>query len=128
MRAMIIGPEQKKQIEQCVAYSKDYYYVIEKRIPVGQPPGNDFHHVVFIPDGYRCVFSFTLVDGKELFRHLSVSVDRAGKYPSPASAFAIAEEFGFTGYPGGEVPGKDWLIDVTQVDNCITLAQKIENL
>lgn len=123
---MMIGPEQRKQIEQAIAYAKDHFFVIDDNMPVGPPPGSDFHHVVFIPVGYRCVFSFTLVDGKDLFRQLSVSIDKIGLYPSPQSVFEIATEFGFIGYPGGDVPGKDWIGDVVQVDNCVVLAQKVD--
>jgi hypothetical protein len=54
--------------------------------------------LVIIPMGYHCAFSFE-EQPAGLCRHLSVSVDEAGKLPSPQAVEAIAIEFGFTTPP-----------------------------
>jgi hypothetical protein len=57
--------------------------------------GEDLRYRLEIPIGFRCVYSEEdQPDG--LMRHLSVSVDRVGRAPSPEAMGVLMLEFGFT--------------------------------
>lgn len=80
----------------------------------------------------RCVFSITEVKGKR-FRHLSMSVQKPGKFPQVDLGLSIATWFGFTGgiphLEGGDVtvlPASDWMVGKSPVapgHECIVIAQ-----
>jgi len=58
-------------------------------IPVGDNP----EHVVHIHDGYRVVYSIEQQSMGPL-AHLSISVEKKGKYPNEAAVNLILKEFG----------------------------------
>jgi len=96
----------------------------------GKVPGDDPNFVMHIEHGFRCVFTYTAVPGG-LYRHLSVSVT-GPKYPSPAAIAAIAELFEFTGAgvntqtAAGQFP-PSWILDRSEKEHCIVLAEELKN-
>lgn len=136
MRPLLIDDNVKAAVENVVAWATrpDHYYEVDKR-PRPAPPGDDPHHVVFIPHGFRVVFSITRADRK-LWRHISISIPTE-KWPHPMACMSIAELFGFTGfcledcekeYAAGSrrdpIPD-GWLIAKDDNDHCITIAQEL---
>lgn len=79
---------------------------------------------------FRCVFTYTVDPAGALWRHLSISVARAGKLPHPVAAWTIASWFGFTGAEAVEnvvaQPGPDWFFHTGSgpIPN-VVLAQRI---
>jgi len=91
MRALIIGPDEQAAIAKVMAYAMEpaHFYTIG-----GPIPGDNPAYTCTVPDGFRCVFTFTR-DKRKLFRHLTISVP-GELLPSPESCVVIAKEFGFT--------------------------------
>jgi hypothetical protein len=58
-------------------------------LPVGDNP----EHVVHIHDGYRAVYSVSVMDTKK-YHHLSLSVEGKGKYPGIPDTEIILDLFG----------------------------------
>lgn len=52
---------------------------------------------VAVPVGYLVTFSVETGHPKGPMRHMSMSVDRAGKLPHPVAVWMICEELGFVG-------------------------------
>lgn len=93
MRPLLIGPAEKKAVEELVAFAsrEENWY----RPGVSQwVPGDRLEYVLSLGT-YRCVFTYTEGRGK-LYRHLSISVPGT-LYPNPVAATTIAVLFGFTG-------------------------------
>jgi len=120
MRALLIDDAAKAKVARVVAHAMSHIYV-PRRSPI---PGDDPNFVVNL-DTYRCVFTFTRIDGK-LYRHLTISIPRPNIYPNPIAAFHIAVLFGFTGYNENdpEKPGVDWMMDVKRDENAVMLVQE----
>jgi len=127
MRALIIGPDEQAAIAKLVAYAKEHIYEPGKSRVV---PGDDPAYVVKIPDGFRCVFTYTKHNGG-LYRHLTASVPTE-KYPSPEATVMLAREFGFTesvteGFDLIERLKRDgWMVSMNENEHCIVLAQPVE--
>lgn len=125
MRPLFINDEIKVQVKELVDWASSDYYHPGKSETI---PGDDSRHVIVLPVGFRCVFSFTVDPPGGVWRHLSISVPQQDKYPNPIAAFTIAALFGFTGYdpdhPGTEPP-TDWLLAQNKQDHCIVLAQPL---
>jgi len=60
-----------------------------------EPVGTTEEHSCYVPTGFKVVFSIEKqVHGNT--RHLSMSVDREGKLPSPQAVYLIMQLLGFT--------------------------------
>lgn len=120
MRPLLIDDAAKAKAASVVAYAKDHPY------SPGQPTPGDNPHFVAKLDTYRAVFTFTKSDGG-LWRHLSVSVPSATKYPNVAAVFSIAALFGFTGWDERTInqAPTGWHIDISHRDHCIVVVQAI---
>ncbi len=101
MRVLILDGPIKQEIQTVMQYAKDHpvsrrqMLLLMKQGNRARPIGNNPRHVVHIADGYRCVFSIEEhPDG--WCRHLSISVDKEGKLPSPESVAFLMNEFGFS--------------------------------
>lgn len=100
MRALIIGKEATQDIARVKEYAElnplKLHTVIRS---VGRPEtaiGNNENHVCLIRIGYKVVYSIEeQSDGN--YRHLSVSVDKKGRTPSPQALEMLMKEFGFIG-------------------------------
>jgi hypothetical protein len=109
---MIIAPlpldeeHTRAEIARVVAYAtpREHWYEPET-LPSPRPPGADPRHVCRV-GLYKCAFSITVTPHGTI-RHLSMS----GLFgpPPPEQGFAIADAFGFTGWPGGDEPGPGWV-------------------
>ena len=55
MRALIIGPEAKEGAARVMAHARRHIY----RPGEDWIPGDDTAFVLHIPDGFRCVFTYT---------------------------------------------------------------------
>lgn len=62
---------------------------------VDPPVGADPLHSVAVPVGFQCTYSVE-EQPAGLSRHLSVSVETPGRWPSPEAMALIMAEFGFT--------------------------------
>jgi len=110
----------RSKIALLVSYAQEHHYH-----PGVDPTPGDNPKFVLNLGAYRCVFTFTESHGR-LWKHLSVSIPRKGKFPNPAAAFTLATEFGFTGWDGvtiDKIPD-GWLGDIDDERNCIVLAQE----
>jgi hypothetical protein len=126
MRALIIGPDEKAAIRKVVAYAMEPDHFFRDG---GSPPGSDPNFVAHIPDGFRCVFTFTRHQGK-LFRHLTVSVN-GPLLPSPEAGVMLAKEFGFTASDDSldvvlRMQNDGWLASPGhEGEHCVMLAQPV---
>jgi len=59
-----------------------------------RPPGEEKERVLFIPLGYRVVFSIE-EQNAGLFLHLSMAVETPGLLPSVAAVLMVMQSFGF---------------------------------
>jgi hypothetical protein len=123
MSVLMIGPYEREVITKLLALARDQTmpWSIGKNIAIddrAKPTSeltlkerkhdNPFprsQHVML--GSYRCAISFE-EQPAGLCRHLSVSVKKRGKLPSPEAMKMLAEEFGFTsGWPPSR--GRVWL-------------------
>lgn len=81
-RALILDPISRRKILQVMDYA-DERRRSDRAQHNGPPPGDDPNHAVHIPIGYRCVYSVDQGPDGHWYRHLSVSVDGAAKWPNP---------------------------------------------
>jgi hypothetical protein len=123
MRPLIIDAVARAKIAHLIEHAEEHHY----HAGVDPTPGDNPAFVIHL-DTYRVVFTFTQSQGK-LWRHLSISVPAEGKFPNPAAAFMIAQEFGFTGWDGRSVHRipDGWMCDMNTADNCIVLAQEVRD-
>jgi hypothetical protein len=132
MRALIIGPDEKQAIARVVAYATDreHWYCFA---PGAAVPGDSPEYVAHVPDGFRCVFTLTLTQGK-VYRHLSVSVNGVDRLPSPEACVALAIEFGFTASNQDAADNMDlvmlmqsdgWHAATNPIDRCVVMCQEI---
>jgi hypothetical protein len=122
MRLLYINRITKVKIAHVKSYAEENPYYPGATEDV---PGDNKNYVVYL-NTFRCVFTHTHSKGK-VYRHLTISVPSA-KYPNPAAAFIIAQEFGFTGWDGktiDKVP-RNWAVDVNKKEHCIVLVQEIK--
>ena len=66
--------------------------VIAGKVP---PAGNVPGHVLMLKGGMRVVYSIETDQPRGPSRHLSVSVETAGKWPNPGAVQFLAQELGF---------------------------------
>jgi hypothetical protein len=131
VRPLLIDNETRAKVKLVLDFAEqpeNYYIVGAGGFSFQRPPSDDDRHVTWIPVGFKCVFSMTrsVAEGK-LYRHLSISVPAAGKYPNPYAAYVIAELFGFTGWNQKAVipPPVNWLMNVNKEEHCVMLAQAV---
>lgn len=105
MRALLIGPDERKALQDLAARAADapvYMPTLTQRIKT--PEGKAAHmeqmtaQSVDIPMGYGVTFSIEVGHPLGACRHLSVYInDAPDKLPHPAAVWAIAKELGFWG-------------------------------
>ena len=118
MRPLVIGPEDKEVANRLMEFAskpENLYRVGETRTT----PGDDPRYVIKLFQGFRAVFTHTLLADGRLYRHLSISVDKKNKLPHPAAVVAIAH---LLGLEGGL---KDWQVEPNRLESCITVVQQI---
>jgi len=103
MRILQIGPETKEDIEKLLKFADENRYstAMLKLIEDGSldPPGDNPDYMLYIHDGYRVVYTVEMhphkEEGKEgiWLRHISISVDKKGKYPQPVAVQMILRAF-----------------------------------
>lgn len=133
MPALLLTPETRKDIDSLVEHASRpenrYKPSVSRWVP-----GDRKEFVRVIPVDYRLVFTLTELPNGEVYRHMSLSVPRKGKWPNEIVTFTLATMCGFT---GGKMqndmtvgPGSDWRVEIdrqpTRVSTgCIVIAQKI---
>ena len=117
----MIDDNAKAKVARVIGYAMDYPFFPGK----SPTPGDDPNFVVHL-DTYRCVFTFSHVEGK-VYRHLTISIPRTKFYPNAVAAFHIAELFGFTGYDKSQPskPPEGWMMDVKRDENYLMLVQEV---
>lgn len=120
MRPLIIDDAARMNVRRVLSHADKNPFVPG----VSPTPGDDDRFVANL-DTYRCVFTYTHLDGA-VWRHLSISVP-GNDYPNPFAAFTIADLFGFTGWDQltVEPPPREWEIVVQRREHCIVLAQVV---
>lgn len=90
-------PDTEKMIAEVVNYAENnkwtYHKILALKAGEIPPPGDDPRYVVHIHDGYRVVYTVEQ-HKKDCYKHLSVSVEKEGKYPHDAAVSIILEAFG----------------------------------
>lgn len=129
MRGLLIDDQARARVRRVRAFAEQpgNYYVVEPGgFTTQKPPGDDPRHVCFL-DSYRCAFSITRADGA-LWRHVSISIPAHGMFPNPFAVWMIVQEFGLTGWDEQSgVPPEDWQCKLSKEENCIIVAQKLED-
>jgi hypothetical protein len=99
MRPLLIDDSVKEAAAKVVQFAEQHVLSVDDLLDTvnGELPsvGDQEGYTCHIPVGYRAVFS---IENQGTFhvRHLSVSVDRAGKLPHPDAVQEIMGLFGFT--------------------------------
>ncbi len=121
MRVLIIDESAKERISRVVNHAEANHYCPDRGDSV---PGDDPNFVIHLGT-YRVVFTITHADDL-IYRHISVSV-RSERYPNPSAVWMIAHSFGFTGWNEDKPadPGSEWVFDINERDNCVTVVQPI---
>jgi hypothetical protein len=96
-RLVQIDEYTRREIEKIKAYALDHpydevyraKYLAGRALPVGDNP----EHIVHIHQGYRAVYSISVID-KQSFHHLSISYSEKDQYPGLPEAELILELFG----------------------------------
>jgi hypothetical protein len=137
MSVLLIGEREEKAIAKALELARDAYlpWSIGERIMV--PPtaeltlkdrkhDNPFPRSQHLMLGtYQCAISFE-EQPAGLVRHLSVSVRRHGKVPTPLAMKMIAEAFGFEFEPGDEfhlTNGRSWLEEFEPGHHAVNVIQ-----
>jgi len=98
MRALVITPEIRASIEEKIQYAQEHCIVQDMLVEMGAgsrfPIGDDLNFVQNIPYGVRVVFSIEQ-HPMGWSRHISISVDAKGQYPSIELVQQIMQEYGF---------------------------------
>lgn len=126
MRALIIGPEEQAAIAKVVAYAMEHFFYPDSSIVPGDNPA----YVAHVPDGFRCVFTFTKHKEGDIFRHLTVSVP-GNMFPSPEACIVLAKEFGFTASDEGfdlvaRIEKDRWMAMPNEAERCIVMVQPVK--
>lgn len=97
MRALILNDEVKENLHQLRDYAEKHPLSFNDLLDIynrqKEPPGNTKGYFIYVPVGYKVVFS--VEQQKEKIRHLSVGVGRENKFPSPEAVNVIMEHLGF---------------------------------
>lgn len=122
MRALVIDDAAKAIVKRIVEFAElpQNWYLLSRGRPVASGiPGNDARYGCKL-NSYKCVFSITN-DGREIWRHLSISVPSAN-YPNPFAVYTIAELFGFQGWNGvtEDLPA-NWQVAVNTQEHCVVV-------
>ena len=101
MRPLIITEDIRDQIKKIMTHAYNNIVTIPKtkepkRLKEITTVGNNDKHCIFIPVGFKVVFSIEdWEDQLGLTRHLSTSINTPGKIPSFIEVDMLIEEFGF---------------------------------
>lgn len=110
MRILQINEDTIKDIERvkvyAIAHPYDENYRSLQLSGDVSPVGDNPEHVIHIHDGYRVVYSISVINSIK-FHHISISVESKTQYPSIPSVSHIIELFGM----GNDVNNVDnvWL-------------------
>ena len=118
-----------KEIVAFAEMQKNWYY---PGVPGQALPGDNPEHV--LKSGTtRAVFSWTRHPEHEdvILRHMSVSVQRKGRYPRPIVVWTIAHLFGFTGAEPNDVgvvikPAPTWQMASDETKHTVVVQESIE--
>jgi hypothetical protein len=129
MRALVMDDEAQRKVDTVVAYAMSHPFSPAKDSDPRKAPGNNPQLTVHL-NSYRCVFSFSFIEGN-LFRHLTISVPqdagKPGAYPSPEATSMIAGMFGFTNSDAGmlaNVLAGRWQAAPNKEDVCVVLLER----
>ena len=130
MRVLVIDDETVREAAKLVARAlRQPTNVAALKAGNIRAVGYDPSHVVTIPMGYRCVFSFELQPEAGLCRLLSVSIDLPGKLPAPEAVDEIAALFGFDQVCTAAQPTKAnacvWLEDIGPNHKAVNVVQPV---
>jgi hypothetical protein len=123
LRPFIVDDQLRSRIEAIKAYARAHPYIPGETIVPGDLPG----HVLTTEWGYRAVFSFTrTLQG--IYRDLSFSVSKPGKYPNEFVTFTLAQLFGFTGWDGKTIspPPVGWVLAKDPRWDAVRVVQELE--
>ena len=90
---LVIGSNEIESLVKLREYAENNIVPLDdllKQIPIGDNP----NHAVRVPVDFRVVFSIE-EQPSGLFRHMSVSVSREEKVPTPETIRIIAQHLGF---------------------------------
>lgn len=120
LRLVQIDDYVRNEVEKVKSYALAHPYdeVYRARFLAGHelPVGDNPDHVVHIHQGYRVVYSISVIDKKK-YHHLSISYEEKDKYPGVPEAELILDLFGM----GKSVNDLDnvWLEESLQAVNLL---------
>lgn len=95
--ALVIGEQQRAEIAHLMQFAERRKVPLSKMKLIADgkldPIGDDPDFRLFLPMGFRVVFSIEEHPGGTM-KHLSISVRKKGRWPSPEAVDMIAKEFG----------------------------------
>lgn len=102
MSALVIGQEEMESMAKLKKFAElpenifsreDMEEMIKQNQAIGDKPG----FAIFIPMGYRVVYSITKQKDR-MYRQISISIAKEGKLPHMVVVEEIMHHFGFEGY------------------------------
>ena len=126
MRPLIIGEEQRAEIQRVRRHAEAHPFSradLQRLIKTSVRIGNDPNFTCTLPVGFRVTFTIE-EQPAGLCRHISVSVDTDGRWPSEAAVEMIMQEFGYRG--GLKSALTVYPEEPQQAINVIELADRLE--
>ncbi len=129
---IVILTEAKKRAAEIAEFASqpDNWY----RIGVSPFVPGDRKEYVLKSGDHTAVFTFTMVPLGKVYRHMTVSVPRKGKFPQPLAVWTLAHYFGFTGATVNPYtdtvaePAEGWAADTNEEQGCIVVQQEVEGV
>lgn len=131
MTPLLIGAKQKQAIRAVCALAEANPIDMLQRIEQLQTEVGKIAHMaqmtgqtIELPTAFLVTYSVELGHPAGKCRHLSVSIEREGRVPSPEGVWIIAQEFGFTGQI--KDCARIWLEKVEGGGDAVNLLQAVE--
>jgi hypothetical protein len=132
MTVLVIGPEELADIQALCRLAAENPVDVRQLMAAIDQPGVKAAHMrnmsaqtIPIPSNFLVTFSIESGHPAGTCRHMSMSVGRAGRAPSPHAVWMVAEAFGFVGGLDNcavwkeELKGHDFAINVLQPLNVV---------
>lgn len=107
LRPLVIGPQEKQALAALATLAAEHPVDMRRLMDATKTGEGKHRHMmqmtmqtIELPVGYSVTFSIEDEHPIGRCRHMSMSVDVAGKLPNPAAVWMVARELGFWGELG----------------------------
>lgn len=124
MAGLIIGPTEKEAIQKLITYANAHPFDIptmKRMITMNEVAGDDPWFVVKLPMGIKVVYTVEEAISGGHLRHLSVSVQKKGRYAHPAVVNFILAEFGFE----HRIPSVDLYVYIEHAAQAVNVVERL---